>query len=90
MMDNLPQKYMTGVWLLHGLLNEGLGQSETAAKDFQNSRKYDPSSATFLDKGEPLSFVIFPPMNRLCTLFPHVELRFPGHPVLVLQLVHCE
>ena len=83
MMGNMPQKYLAGAWLLRGLLNEALGNAAEADKDFENAKSYDDNSKRFLEKKESVTLTIFPPMNRLCTHFPFIELSFPKRPKLV-------
>lgn len=85
MIENLPQKYLNGVWLLRGLLNEELGFKEAAIIDFANAKKFDDSSSAYLEKQETISLTVFPLMNRLCTMFPYIDLEFPKRPKLVFQ-----
>ncbi len=84
MVENLPQKYLAGVWLLRGLLNESSGNDEEAQKDLGNARNFDPNSKTYLEKNEPVALSVFPAMSRLCTIFPWIELRFGKRSVLVI------
>lgn len=87
MIDNMPERYVGNTWLLHGLLNEALGDKEEANKDFDSARSCDSNAITYLDDNQPITLEIFPSMNRLCTLFPVVELSFGSHPKLVV--VNC-
>lgn len=88
MMDTLPQKYLAKAWLFSGLLHESLNLNEASAVDFEKAIKSDESSARFLQKRESICLSIFPQTNRLCTLFPFVELHFPNRPVLVFFNFH--
>lgn len=82
-MENLPQKYMVGIWLLRGLLNERLGNIEESGLDFENARKFDNASVQFLDHKQSIQLTVFPLTDRLCTQFPYVDINFIGHPTLV-------
>ena len=84
MMDNLPQKYLIGVWSLRGLLNEALEHIEEAEKDFENAKKYDENALKYLEKNGSIFLTVFPSMNRLCTEFPFFDLHFPKRAVLVI------
>jgi len=86
MMNVLPPKYRNGAWLLHGLLNEAIGDMKTASKSFEEAVRCDELSRSFLQKKENIKLEIFPLMNRLCTNFPLVEVTFNNHPGLVYLL----
>jgi len=90
LIDNLPQKYSTGAWLLRGLINEVLGHKKDCERDFGNARKYDEQAVKFLDKNESIKLNIFPTMNRLCTQFPYIDINLPKHPPLVFSIFYCK
>ena len=83
MIDTLPVKYMNSAWLLHGLLSESIGNIEQSKFDFKKAIANDEISADFLNKHQPITMNLFPDMDRLCTLFPQIEISFDTHPPLV-------
>ena len=84
MMNTLPQKYFSKIWLLHGLLNEAMEHKDESETDFENAVQCDDDSKRFLQENKTVTLDIFPTMNRLCTNFPQVEISFKSHPPIVL------
>jgi hypothetical protein len=86
LMNVIPQKYISPLWLLKGLLEESLGEITDATETFAKARKVDPVAGEFLDQNKSVCLDVFAAQTRLCSYYPHVEFVFPGHPALVLFL----
>jgi len=83
MMESMPERYIGSTWLLHGLLNEALGNDKEAERDFDNARTCDICSRSYLDGNESITLEIFPVMSRLCRSFPLLGIKFKSRHLLV-------
>ena len=51
--DTIAKKYVNQLWLIRGIINEILGYTPQAKKDFKRAYKYDKeNTANFLEKKE--------------------------------------
>jgi len=74
-----PPKYQRHFFLLRGLIYEGLGEGDKAAKDFAKYEKAEPKMYdTYFKEGKDLIFEPFPIKTRLCSRFD--LLRFQPSP----------
>ena len=87
MLEGLAERYTGSAWLLRGLIHESVGHKKEAEADFESSLSCEMNSREYLEGKKTLTLEIFPPMNRLCVLFPFIELEFKDRPKLVISQV---
>lgn len=60
-LDTIAKKYANQLWLIRAVINEILGNTDAAKKDFQRAYKYDKENAVkYLEKNEDVYLNIFP------------------------------
>jgi hypothetical protein len=60
--DTIPKKYASQLWLLRGLVNQQVtGHAHLAKKDFKRANKYDhENAARFLESRLSVTLPVFP------------------------------
>ena len=79
MLDTVPKKYASQLWILRGICNQILGHASQAKKDFKRAMKYDKdNSVKFLEQKQSITLNVFPQQSRLCNVYAPVKFQFPG------------
>ena len=59
--DTIAKKYVNQLWLIRAIINDILGYTPQAKKDFKRAYKYDKENTTkFLQEQEDIKLNIFP------------------------------
>ena len=71
----MPPHYSKGIWLIRGILYHHTNETDLSKADFESALEHDNETASmYLKKKEKIKVEVFPEENRLCSLFPTIEI----------------
>ena len=74
MVDTVPKKYATQIWLIRSQVHKALGNTAASKKDVKRALKYDcEHSKKFFDQGQSVHLTVFPQQQRLCQSYAFIK-----------------
>jgi len=74
MVETVPKKYATQIWLIRSQVHKQLGNTALSKKDVKRALKHDTETAKkFLEQQQSVHLTVFPQQQRLCHSFAFVK-----------------